>query len=161
METQIGYLLGHEAVVNKKAILNGVEKLTMISPKDSLKWSEEFSIFFELNAVNKPIYKGIYKIEEYADSKSNLRVRSFSTTDDLPVKVLKVYYQKSLSELRKIEAEYNEANSLYSSRRFLTMKFENIYNKTMLTSYSVAGGQKMFLDDSVQYTIDGDVVLKK
>jgi hypothetical protein len=141
--------------------LNGVEKVITINPKDSLKWAEELSIFFELDVVNKPIHKGIYKVEEYADNKSNLSVKSFSTTEDLPVKFLRIYYQTSLSELRKIEAQYNEANSLYSSKRFLTMQFETVYNKTILTSYSIDGGQKMFLDDSVRYTIDANVVLKK
>lgn len=160
-EKQIDYLLAHEAAISKKARLNGVEKVITINPKDSLKWAEELSIFFELDVVNKPIHKGIYKVEEYADNKSNLSVKSFSTTEDLPVKFLRIYYQTSLSELRKIEAQYNEANSLYSSKRFLTMQFETVYNKTILTSYSIAGGQKMFLDDSVRYTIDANVVLKK
>jgi hypothetical protein len=158
---QIDYLLSHEAAISKKARLNGVEKIITINPKDSLRWAEELSIFFELDVVNKPIHKGIYKVDEYADNKSNLNVKSFSTTEDLPVKFFKIYYQTSLRELRKIEAQYNETNSLYSSKRFLTMQFENVYNKTILTSYSISGGQKMFLDDSVQYTIDANVVLKK
>ena len=160
-KTQIDYLVGHEAIISKKAVLNGVEKMTTINPKDSLAWNEELAIFFELDVVNKPIHKGIYHIEEYADNKSNLSVKSFSTTEDLPVIFLKVYYQNSMSQLRKIEAQYNEANSLYSSKRFLTMEFENVYNKTILTSYSITGGQKMFLDDSVQYNIDANIVLKK
>jgi hypothetical protein len=160
-KTQIDYLVGHDAVINKKAVLNGVEKIITIDPKDSLAWNAELAIFFELDMVNKPIHKGIYKVEEYADKKSNLSVKSFSTTEDLPVRFLKIYYQNSLSQLRKIEAQYNEANSLYSSRRFLTVEFENVYNKTILTSYSIAGGQKMFLDDSVQYHIAANVVLKK
>ena len=160
-KTQIDYLVGHEAVISKKAVLNGVEKITTINPKDSLAWNAELAIFFELDVVNKPIHKAIYKVEEYADNKSNLSVKSFSTTEDLPVRFLRIYYQNSLSQLRKIEAQYNETNSLYSSRRFLTMEFENVYNKTILTSYSIAGGQKMFLDDSVQYNIDANIVLKK
>lgn len=160
-KTQIDYLVGHEAVISKKAVLNGVEKITTISPKDSLAWNAELAIFFELDVVNKPIHKAIYKVEEFADNKSNLSVKSFSTTEDLPVRFLKIYYQNSMSQLRKIEAQYNEANSLYSSRRFLTMEFENVYNKTILTSYSIAGGQKMFLDDSVQYNIAANIVLKK
>lgn len=160
-EKQIKYLLLHEAAIKKKAVLNGVEKITTISPGDSVTWAEELSIFYELDVVNKPIHKDIYKVEEYADSRSNLSVRSYSATEDLPVKFLRIYYEKSLNNLRKIEAQYNEANSLYSSRRFLTLQFENVYNKTILTSYSVAGGQKMFLDDSVQYTIDATVVLNK
>lgn len=161
INTHIRYLISHNAVISKKAVLNGEEKITTTNPKDSSDWNEELAIFLELDVVNKPINKGAYKIETYADNKSNLSVKSFTTTEDLPVKYLRLYYQKSLGQLRKIEAQYRETNSLYRSSRFLTMEFENIFNKTMLTSYSIAGGQKMFLDDSVQYTIGVNIALKK
>jgi len=161
IKTQIDYLVGHRAVVNKKAMLNGVEKVTTTSPKDSTEWNEELAIFFELDVVNKPIHRATYKVEEHADVKSNLNVKSFTTSEDLPVKFLKVYYENSFDQLRKIEAEYDEANGLYSSKRFLTMEFQNIFGKTILTTYSIAGGQKMFLDDSVRYTIDASIALNK
>ena len=38
-KTQIDYLVGHQAVISKKAVLNGVEKITTIDPKDSLAWN--------------------------------------------------------------------------------------------------------------------------
>ena len=57
-KTQIDYLIGHEAAISKKAVLNGVEKITTINPKDSLAWNKELAIFFELDVVNKPIHKG-------------------------------------------------------------------------------------------------------
>jgi hypothetical protein len=161
IKTQIKYLISHDASIRKKAILNGIEKITTISPKDTADWEEELAIFLELDVVNKPINKTAYTVENYADNKSNLRVKCFTTTEDLPVKFLKVYYQKSMNGIRKIEAKYQETNSLYRSSRFLTMEFENIYNKMVLTSYAIAGGQKMFLDDSVQYTVGASIALKK
>ena len=66
--TQIDYLLGHEAAISKKVVLNGVEKTITVNPKDSLAWNQELAIFFELDVVNKPIHKGVYKVEEYADN---------------------------------------------------------------------------------------------
>ena len=161
IKTQTGYLISHKAAVHKKAVLNGVEKVTMATPKNAEAWNEELAIFFELDVVNKPIHRGVYSIGNHADPKSNLSVKSFTTTEDLPVKYLKIYYHDSLDQLRKIEAQYDEENALYSSKRFLTMEFENIYGKTMLTAYSIAGGQKMFLDDSVRYTIDSSIALSK
>ena len=161
LQDQIGILIHYNAVINKKAILDGVEKITSVSPHDSSDWNEELAIFFELDAMNKPSSKGEYRVENYADTKSNLSVKSFVTTEDVPVKFLKLYYHRSLRDLRKIEAEYNEANSLYSSTRELTMEFERIFDRTMLTSYSITGGQKMFLDDSVQYTLGALISIKK
>jgi len=125
-----------------------------------MDWKNELAIFSELDVINKPINKGAYTIGNYADKKSNLSVKSFNTTEDLPVKYLRVFYQQSPGRIRKIEAQYNEANLLYSSTRFLTMEFEDIFNKTVVTSYSINGGQKMFLDDSVQYIVGATIILK-
>lgn len=158
---QIFYLKNNGAEIRKKAVLNGQEKITIVSPKDSLDWSEELGVFLDLDVINKPIYKEQYKVEDLADKESNLRVKSYTTTEDLPVKFLRVYYHRSTGQVRKIEAKYDEANSLYTSSRFLTLEFENTSDITLLTSYYVDGGQKMFLDDSVEYTIDAGIVKKK
>jgi hypothetical protein len=104
ISTQINYLLHHRAAVNKKAMLNGAQELTTTNPKDSAGWNEELAIFFELGVVNKPIHRGTYKAETFADNKSNLSVKSFTTTEDLPVKFLKVFYQDSMVLISKFEA---------------------------------------------------------
>jgi hypothetical protein len=158
---QINYLRDQGVEIKKKAVLNGVEKVTVIVPKDSAAWEEEFAIFFELDIINRPINRNLYKVEDLSDSESNLRIKSFTATEELPVRYLKVYYYKTMDRLRKIEAEYNARNSLYKSSRLLTLEFEEIRGKAWLTSYAVDGGQKMFLDDSVQYTIDAALARKQ
>ena len=158
--TQIDYLIAHKATMRKETTLNGIEKISTTIPKNAMDWKNELAIFSELDVINKPINKGAYTIENHADIKSNLQVQAFNTTADLPVKYLRVYYQHSLNKIRKIEAQYNEANTLYTSARFLAMEFEDSFDKTILTSYSIKGGQKMFLDDTVRYTIDVSINLK-
>jgi hypothetical protein len=157
---QINHFIEH-VEIQKKAVLNGVEKITTIHPKDVLDWEEELAIFLELDIINRPINRTAYKVEDLADNESNLRIKSFTTTDELPVKFLKIYYYKTMDQVRKIEAEYTAKNSLYKSARLLTLEFENVSGKATLTSYSVDGGQKMFLDDSVQYTIDAGIAQKE
>ena len=158
---QIDYFLERRVEIRKKAVLNGVEKITTVHPKDSSDWSEELAIFLELDVINRPINRTAYKVEDVADRESNLRIKLFTATDELPVKVLRIYYYKTMAQIRKIEAEYIAENSLYASNRFLNLEFENILGKATLTSYGVDGGQKMFLDDSVQYTIDANIAEKK
>lgn len=160
MDHQIDALIRHNANITKRALLNGVNEVTTLSPGDSVAWNDELAIFLELDVVNKPIYKDSYKVESYADTKSNLTIKAFTTTDELPVSSLKLYYHNTLPQLRRLEAYYHDANSLYKSTRYLTMEFENIYGETLLTSYSIAGGQHMFLDDSVQYMINAKIDLK-
>ena len=161
IQTQISYLKTYETSVEKHALLDGVRKTTTITPRDSSAWNEELAIFLELEVINKPSNKSLYKVEDKLDNKSNLNVKSFVATEELPVTVLTIYYDRSLDQVRKIEAQYNEANALYKSMRYLTLEFEQIFNKTLLTSYTVAGGQKMFLDDSVQYSIKANIAIKR
>jgi len=153
MKTQTSYLQSHQAILTKTARLNNDEKVSSVAPQSAAEWENELAIFSELNTINKPINKGEYQIENYPDTKSNLIVKSFSTTEELPVKFLKLYYRGTLDRLYKIEAQYNETNSLFSSGRFLTMEFEEISGKSALSSYAIKGGQKMVLDDSVQYDV--------
>ena len=158
---QINYLNNQGVEIKKKAVLNDVEKMTVIVPKDSADWEKEFAIFFELDIINRPINRNLYKVEDLSDTESNLRIKSFTATEELPVRYLKVYYFKTMDRIRKIEAEYNARNSLYKSTRLLTLDFEEIQGKAWLTSYAVNGGQKMFLDDSVEYTIDAAIARKQ
>jgi hypothetical protein len=161
IQHQISYFVNQEVEIKKKAVLNGVEKSTIIQPKDSVDWEEELTIFLELNIINRPINRNLYNVEDLSDTESNLRIKSFTATEELPVKYLKVYYFKTMDRIRKIEAEYNAENSLYKSTRLLTLEFEEIEGKSRLASYAVDGGQKMFLDDSVQYTIDAAIARKQ
>jgi hypothetical protein len=158
---QIRNFAGQNVEIKKRAVLNGVEKQTVIQPADSAAWSEELAIFLELDIINRPINRRLYKAEDARDKESNLRIRSFTATEELPVKFLKIYYFRKLDQIRRIEAVYDTENSLYASTRHLVMEFENISGRPTLTSYSVDGGQKMFLDDSVEYTIDASIAQKE
>ena len=158
LNAQAGYLSDRKATVKKLVILDGKEEEILLSPKDSTAWKNELEIFSALNVINKPVNRDYYTIEEVSDNRSNLIVKSFTTKqEDLPVKYFKIYYQNKPSRLRKIEAHFNEATSLYKSSRELTMDFQQFGDTVVITSYSIVGGQKMMLDDSVQYRISGSL----
>jgi hypothetical protein len=72
---------------------------------------------------------------------------------------LKIFYLDVPSKIRRIEALYQEENSLLKGSRFLVMEFEEINNNLVLTSFSIEGGQKMFLGDSVKFSVKGTVTL--
>jgi hypothetical protein len=160
MTQQINYLSASTATVRKITVLGEKSDTVIVTPKDSKGWIKELDIFRELDAINKPIYLGRYTVEEdLSDSKSNLKIRSFTGAGDLPISFLKIYYQGTPDRVRRIEAEYKQANSMYTGARFLSLEFEEIYNKPVLTSYSITGGQKMFLGDTVRYTVYASVNL--
>ena len=158
---QVMYLPKIKSILIKQALLNGKDDSTMITPKDSVAWATELDVFRQLEMINKPINRGLYSIVDEKDTKSNLMIRSFtSTKKELAVQFLKIYYHNSTANLRKIEGLYLEKNYLYSSAINLSMEFDNLYNKITLTNYTIKGKQKMFLGDSVNFTISGKVKIK-
>ena len=156
---QSRYLTGNASRLTKVSSLGERSDTVMFTPKSIEEWNKELEIFGVINGINKPANKGFYNINILPDSKSNLNVKTFTTKEALPVQYLRLFYQASEDKVRKIEAQYIESNALYNSTRLLTMEFQQIDDNIVLTSYEILGDQKMFLGDSVKYTIKGDVTL--
>lgn len=160
LNEQVQYLTLSHATLSKKASIDGKEESTSFVPNDTTRWKYELDVFAELNDINKPANVGKYRIAQgVKDANSNLLIYTIESTEQLPVVFLKVYYLDNLSNIRRIEGLYREESSLLKSSRELSIEFQNINNKIVLTSYSITGGQKMLLGDSVQFSVNGMVTL--
>jgi len=157
---QANYLTEAKALLTKHAEINGQEETNQFIPNDTTAWQHELDIFAELKTINKPINMGSYTVEiGLNDSNSNLAINSFTSNKKLPVAYLKIFYLDTPSKIRRIEALYEEENSLLKGSRLLIMEFQEINKQIVLISYSIEGGQKMFLGDSVQFAVKGTVTL--
>lgn len=159
ISAQAHRLTDMRASLDKRTVLGTKEEEVTLVPKDTTAWLKELEAFSVVSAINKPVNRARYTVSETNDTKSNLRVRSFSTTDDLTIEYVRLYYHSRLSHLRRLEASYREVNSLYRSNRRLSIEFQDVKGIPTIVSYSVDGGQKMVLDDTVQYSINGRVRL--
>lgn len=163
---QIRYLAKAKASIKKTADVGGKKDVNTYTPPDTLGWIKELGVFRELAAINKPINHEAYLVDDgLTDIRSNLSVKAFTAKKEamekqkLPVRYLRVFYHESADNLRRIEAEFNDETSLYQNTRHLTMEFQEVHNKIVLTSYSIVGGQKMYLGDSVHYAVEGIITL--
>lgn len=153
VSAQVIYLSKSKASLKKEAtILEKSGSSTTIL--DSTAWSNELDVFRQLDVINRPMYRDAYEIKDGTkDSKSNLLVRSYEAKVHSAVPYLRLLYQDNSSRLKKLEALYQETNSLYGSQRKLEMYFDDIKGKPHLTGFFIEGDQKMILSDSVHYTI--------
>jgi hypothetical protein len=157
---QIQLLTNIKAGLFKEALLKGRIDTVNYTPADTTQWVKELDIFRELKVINKPVNTGSYQIDDgLFDQRSNLKVKAFTSTEELPVVYLRVYYQATPARPRRIEALYKKENILFASARLLSMHFEQIDNKTVLTAYNVKGGQKMIFSDSVTFYIKGKILV--
>jgi hypothetical protein len=72
------------------------------------------------------------------------------------VPFVQFYYQHDVTNLKRIEAEYQEQNALYYTKRRLSIQFDGS-GKNLIHHYSIEGAQKMILSDSVRFSIHGSI----
>lgn len=155
---QVKILTLAKASVIKKASIDGNQDETTFTP-DSTLWESELDIFRQLEIYERPAYKDAYEMKDgISDEKSNLTVRSYHSLKNIPVRDLKFYYHDQFQQLKKIEATYQEKNTLYTTKRSLQMEFDEVNGKSVLSSYSITGVQKMVLSDSVKFSIHSKVI---
>jgi len=159
LNNQARQLVKVKAVLQKDVQMqNKVEHITVPS-LDSQRWMNELEIFQQLSQINKPVNRNSYSITDHDDIQSNLQVRAFHSNEQIPFQDIKIYYLETLSDIRKIEGTVNQQNPIYKSTRALTLNFNEVHNKHMLTSYSIKGGQQIIMGDTVQFNIQGFITI--
>jgi len=151
------YLVKNKAQLNKHSAIRQKQDTATFQP-DSIGWSSELDVFRQLNAFQLPAYRDKYQFTDgIKDSQSNLLIREYKASATIPIPFARFYYYQQMKNLKRIEAEYHEINTLYTSKRKLTMEFEERNNKSVLSHYSIDGVQQMILSDSVTYSITGGI----
>ena len=154
---QVNLLSARKPTLRKEAVLGNSADHVEYVP-DSVGWMKELDIFRQLDAINKSINKSKYLIDDgLYDPGSNLTVKAFTSLEPLPVRSMRIFYDTDIRVPRKIEAVFNEENSLYESSKNLVLEFQQINNKNLLTYYSLEGGQKMILSDSMAFSVKGKI----
>lgn len=153
INAQVANLLKAQSTISKKSVINGKEDDSSFIP-DSLKLANELDVFRQLDLINKPLFRNAYEITDgNKDTKSNLLIRTYTATSPSPVSFVKFYYRSSPRELKKIESVYHEENTLYDTKRNLTMEFDDISGTLLLSGYQLCGTQKMILNDTVKFSV--------
>lgn len=162
INSQASMLAEMKAELHKDALIGTAEDDTTYSPSTKNAWKTELDLFRKLDDVNKTVSKGSYLVDDSLfDVSSNLTVRAISAaTEDQAVRYIRIFYDDDVTRPRKIEALYNDENEMYASGKTLSMEFQEVDDKNILTAYAIQGGQKMILGDSVTYVIRGKIVIK-
>ena len=115
---------------------------------DAIDWESELKIF-SLLELNKSKFVGSI------NTKTDLESTSYLPKKDalMSIKFLKI--TKDKSQLTTIDGYYldDDAKVIYTSQRNLKMNF----NKGLLTSFEIAGTQKVLFTDTTQFMINGTI----
>lgn len=158
IDQQIIHLTRMEPLLLKEAEMDGRHERIEIDRPDSSTWAKELDIFRQLDLNAKRLNEGRYEIlDGRKDPASNLRVCEYRAKINIPLSLVRIYYEGRPHRIRKVDGKFKESNGLYSNEQFFSLELADISNKTMLTGYSIMGSQKMILGDSVRFKIRGEL----
>lgn len=153
VNVQVEKLSEAKATVSKKTFLNEENDSIAFVP-NAEQWKNELNELAQLDVINKPSFKTAYHFTDAKDDHSNLQVRTYSTTSKSPVAWVKFYFLKNFKKLKKIESIYHEENTMVTSQKKLWIDFDD---SLQIAHYHIQGFQKMILNDSVKFSIDGKI----
>jgi hypothetical protein len=156
---QVDHLKGKYEL--NKFIQMGTAKEEARFVPDSTQWARELQIFRLIDQVNRPAFRDSYVVNDLRDTNSNLTVREIKAKveTEVPVSVVRFFYLRDISDLRRIEAILQDGNALYMNQRKLTMEFEAANSIHLVQRYRIEGQQKMVMDDSIRFVIAGEIGL--
>jgi hypothetical protein len=161
LNAQVRELTAARAELKKTAVIGKEESTSTYVPPDENGWKKELEIFYHINTINKPVNQSLYSTSDQQEDNSELSVRTIRTTAEMPVEFLKVYYRHDPMSPERLVARVRENNTMYEGTRTLEMQFDVVGSKPILRKYLINGGQEMFVGDSVQYGIIGEISISK
>jgi hypothetical protein len=155
INSQITSLVQAKSSLSKSVMLDGKSDQSTITI-DSAIVAHELDVFRQIDFINKPLYRNGYEvIDGEKDTRSNLTTRKYKSKNPSPIPIVIFYYHNDFSNILKIESVYQEDNTLYSTRRELLLEFDDASGTELITRYSLKGMQKMILNDTVMFSIEG------
>lgn len=159
LKAQAYYLAEDKTRLLKEALMDDQTDTVTLKNLDTTEWLKELEVFRQLDLNKKSFSDKNYSIQQgINDPQSNLLICEYKAKDKFPIRLVKIYYQDKLNKPIKIEGEFYEHNGLYSNARNMMMELKSMGSVTVLTNYSITGGQKMIMRDSVQFRINGTLI---
>lgn len=126
-----------------------------VEKKDSSEWATELSILYEAD-INKPDLSDSY----FTEKKDNKIIYNSKDPEQTDIDYLIIYYDTDGS-INKVESEFSENNSLYTTNRRLQIFFDQQPpEQNLLTGYIIEGKQKMIMNDTIFYKIESELIYR-
>lgn len=157
IDEQVKILDSINPSILKKAILNGKEEVTELTPLDSETWTKELIILKSVD-INRSMLSDSYRITESSDSNSKKILYTSKYPEKTKVEELSILLSISNQNPIEIHATVDNKNELFDSSKKLEIEFTTKDDILLLTSYKIEGSQKMISKDSNTYLIEAKIV---
>lgn len=152
LQKQKDYLQRTKPVLTKK-VQTGDHPTETVKVTDT-DWTDELAIFEEAD-LRKPSLREYYTRQEKPLLNGGITIR-YDKLEDAESPIEYLYLQLTPERtLQHLETSFIEKNPLFYSRRKATLLVDSVSGN--ISSYSIAGIQKMIFGDSLRYTIQADL----
>jgi hypothetical protein len=147
IKAQVEALNNVKMMLEKTVEMDGQSEIQLISA-DSVNWLEELQLFISLD-LNKPRYLGAINVEKDQNGVSYTP----RSGEKIPVQLLRIEMENE--QLVWIKGIYldDDAKSVYTTGR----QFKLLFVNNLIKSYEIRGYQKMALNDTVRFRIQGTI----
>lgn len=157
IDEQVKILDSISPSILKKAILNGKEEFTKLTPIDSATWAKELIIFKSAD-INRSMLSDSYVITESINSHSKNILYTSKYPGKTKVEELSVLLGNADQNPIEIHAIVDNRNELFDSAKKLEIHFITKGGILLLSSYKIEGSQKMISKDSTTYVIKAEII---
>jgi hypothetical protein len=144
MEKQFSRLSHEDGILRKFTTVGNSPKTEVILNKKDVSWNRELAPFSSLNLINKPVYRGRYKVSTFQDPKSNLKIKCWEAKGGEPIRRLKIYYLDNPAQIKRVEAMVESNSPIFSTNKVIEMEFSILGGGGILESYRLSGSQRFF-----------------
>jgi hypothetical protein len=149
LNSQISRLDSLKPTIKKTVTDNTTETQT----RQINDWRKELKMFLEAD-INKPIYKGYYKVEKNAEEHQYIAQKS-----DLKTRLLRVKYLANSQQISQLRIKYQDINFLYTSKKTLEIHFNP--QTQLIAVYEIKGYHRNLFGISSEYSVKGEIETNK
>ena len=157
IDEQVKILDSISPSILKKAVLNGKEEFTELTPVDSGTWAKELIIFKSVD-INRSMLSDSYMMNESFDSDNKKIIYTSKYSEKTKVEELSILLDTESQNPIEIHATVDDRNELFDSSKKLEIHFITKDDILLLTSYKIEGSQKMISKDSTIFLIEAEIV---
>lgn len=152
LDAQSELLFEQKAVLQKKLMANGETESMSVRPDSTGQIKAELKLFYEAN-INKLGLDDAYFTEELPGVNGGRKVINTAKRTGPNVRLIEYdYFQGKINQIRVV---VQDKNDIYTFEKEMTMNFESIDGREILSSYTITGKQQMVMKSDLNFSLEG------
>jgi len=156
LDEQAELLYSSGARLEKVLVANGDEEKMLIRPDSIGQLKIEWQLFYEAN-INKLGLDDAYIEEELPGINGGRKVINTAKKKAPNVRLIEYDYQQD--RLMHIRIVVEDKNDIYQFEKEMSLNFEWVNGRQLLTSYSITGKQDMVMKSELDFALSGKMLL--